>query len=212
MQVIYDTIGSTYGQTRRADERIVARIIHHLDLKPGSRILDVGAGTGSYSFALADRGFEITALEPSTVMTSHASDHPRVSWVTASAESLPFKSASFDAAILILCIHHFSDFQQALKEVQRVVGDGSILFFTYDPSAVEAPWLFDYFPVFRTQIRQAFPSTDCIASLLDSGRRMSIHPFLLPDDLKDSFAGADGSIPSVIWTNVFVTEHPPSDS
>ena len=195
MPAIYDTIGNTYSQTRRADERIVARIIQHLELQPGSRILDIGAGTGSYSFALADSGFEITALEPSTLMASQASDHPRVSWVTASAESLPFESGSFDAAILILCIHHFSDFERALTEVQRVVGGGSILLFTYDPSAIEDPWLFDYFPVFRTEIRKAFPSTDRIASSFDSGRSVSIHPFPLPADLKDSFAGAAWKYP-----------------
>ncbi|MEZ5328822.1 MAG: methyltransferase domain-containing protein [Verrucomicrobiales bacterium] len=195
MPAIYDTLGNTYSRTRQADERIVDRIIQHLGLKPGSRILDVGAGTGSYSFALADRGFEITALEPSKVMTSQASDHPRVSWVTASAESLFFESASFDAAILILCIHHFTDLAQALTEVQRVVGGGSILLFTYDPSAVETPWLFDYFPIFRTQIKKAFPSADCIAASLDSGRKLSFHPFLLPDDLKDSFAGAAWKYP-----------------
>ena len=105
MSAVYDTIGDGYNNTRRADDRIVDRIVRLLALRPGSRILDVGAGTGSYSLALADRGFEITALEPSVVMSTQSSKHPRVSWFIGSAESLPFESSSFDAAVLILCIH-----------------------------------------------------------------------------------------------------------
>ncbi|MGI9242510.1 MAG: class I SAM-dependent methyltransferase [Verrucomicrobiales bacterium] len=190
MPATYDSIGDTYSQTRRADERIVDRIIQLLGLQPGSHILDVGAGTGSYSIALAERGFEITALEPSTVMASQASDHPQVSWAAASAESLPFDASSFDAAILVLCVHHFSDLEQGLLEVQRVVGRGPILIFTYDPSMIEDPWLFEYFPAFRTQIRDSFPSTDCLASYFTSRDEVSVHPFPLPHDLLDSFAGA----------------------
>lgn len=190
MPAIYDTIGGTYGDTRRADERIVNRIVQLLDLPPGSRILDIGAGTGSYSFALADRGFEVTALEPSAVMSAQASDHPRVSWVAASAECLPFDSSSFDAAILILCLHHFADLQQGLLEAQRVAGPGPILIFTYDPAAIEGPWLFEYFPVFRNLIRDSFPSTDDIASHFTPPDKVSVQPFPLPHDLKDAFAGA----------------------
>ena len=65
MPAIYDNIGDAYGQTRRADERIVQRIEDLLGLPGGSRILDVSAGSGNYSLALADRGFEVSALEPS---------------------------------------------------------------------------------------------------------------------------------------------------
>ena len=98
MSAIYDNIGDTYSQTRRADERIVDQIVRLLDLPVGSRILDVGAGIGSYSLALANRGFNLTALEPSEVMSNQSESHERVSWVTGEAENLPFGDASFDAA------------------------------------------------------------------------------------------------------------------
>ena len=190
MPAIYDTIGDTYSKTRRVDGRIVDRIVELLDLPVGARILDVGAGTGNYSVALADRGFLVTALEPSTVMSDQALDHPGVTWVTARAEDLAFSESSFDAAILILCIHHFSDEQKALGEIQRVVNGGPVLIFTYDPEAIDAPWLFDYFPVFRTQIRDAFPAIDRIENCFDSECSVEEYPFPLPHDLTDSFAGA----------------------
>ncbi|MEM1295420.1 MAG: class I SAM-dependent methyltransferase [Verrucomicrobiota bacterium] len=190
MPTLYDTIGDTYGKTRQADQRIVDRIIELLELSSGTRILDIGAGTGNYSLALAERGFNVTALEPSTVMSDQAPVHPRVTWLTTSAENLPFENASFDAAILILSIHHFSDVQRALEEAQRVTQGGRVLIFTYDPSAIDDPWLFHYFPAFRTQIRKAFPTTEHIAACFGSDYTIEEHPFPLPHDLKDSFAGA----------------------
>lgn len=203
MTAIYNKIGDTYSNTRRADERIVDRIVSLLALPYGVRVLDIGAGTGSYSFALAERGFQVTALEPSSVMSAQAAEHPNVSWVTGSAETLPFDSGSFDAAILVLCIHHFSNLEVALSEAARVTGSGPILIFTYDPSKVEDPWLFEYFPVFQAQIKNSFPSTDLLSSHFSSRGRVSIHGFPLPHDLNDSFAGAAWRYPERYFDQAF---------
>jgi ubiquinone/menaquinone biosynthesis C-methylase UbiE len=53
---LYDQLGQGYSRTRRADARIVERIIDLLSLPVGSHIADVGAGTGNYSNALAAHG------------------------------------------------------------------------------------------------------------------------------------------------------------
>lgn len=191
----YDKIGTGYNTTRRADHRIVDRIIELLDLPSGSRVLDIGAGTGSYSHALAERGYEMTALEPSAVMREQANQEKSISWVAGSAESLPFCDASFDGAILILCIHHFSDLAKAFSEIRRVVATGPIVIFTYDPAEVESPWLFDYFPVFREQIQKSFPSVDRIRESLHREGSFCEKPFPLPHDLADGFAGAAWRFP-----------------
>ena len=176
--------------TRRADSRIVDRIVELIDLPTGSRILDVGAGTGSYSRALADRGYEMTALEPSSVMREQADESLPISWVEGSAESLPFADGSFDGAILILCIHHFTDLAVAFSEIRRVIPSGPIVIFTYDPAAIDTPWLFDYFPVFREQIRSSFPSVGRIRDRFDIDESFRVDSFPLPHDLADGFAGA----------------------
>ena len=191
----YDKLGTGYNTTRRADLRIVDRIIELLDIPLGSRILDVGAGTGSYSHALAERGYEMTALEPSAVMREQGRQEKSISWVAGSAESLPFADGSFDGAILILCIHHFSDLTSAFSEIRRVVATGSIVIFTYDPAEVYSPWLFEYFPVFREQIQKSFPSIDRIREGLHREGSFSEESFPLPHDLVDGFAGAAWRFP-----------------
>lgn len=189
MSVRYDGIGRGYRKTRRADSRIVDRILANLNLPVGSRILDVGAGTGSYSNALAERGYDLTALEPSVVMRDQAGEPGGVKWIEGVAEKLPFESGSFDGAILILCMHHFSDPEVGLAEVRRVAGKGPVVIFTYDPALLEGPWLFDYFPAFRDQICDAFLPVDEIRGFL-GGEDFQVESFPLPPDLDDGFVGA----------------------
>lgn len=188
MPAKYDQIGNGYNATRRADPRIVDRIVELLALPPGSRILDIGAGTGSYSAALAERGYTMTALEPSSVMRDQAPVCNGVEWREGVAESLPFPDDSFDGAIMILCIHHFTNLGAALSEARRVVRNGPFMLLSYDPDAVKTPWLFEYFPIFREQIRASFPAVDVIRTHM--GDNTMIKPFLLPHDLADGFAGA----------------------
>ncbi len=59
---LFDEIGEAYDETRQADERIVALVRKFLHLIPGATIADVGAGTGNYSVALAEAGFQVFAI------------------------------------------------------------------------------------------------------------------------------------------------------
>lgn len=53
---LYDTIGAGYAKSRLADVRIVDALCEAIHLPPNSTVLDVGAGTGKYARALAERG------------------------------------------------------------------------------------------------------------------------------------------------------------
>ena len=161
---IYDTIGSGYTVTRAADARIVDRLVELLNLPQGARILDVGAGTGNYSKALAERGFEVTALEPSEVMRAQGKQHPRLSWMEGVAETLPFGSEAFDGIVMTLCVHHFSDWKRAMSEAFRVVKGGPIVIFGFDAHYDSGFWLFDYFPEFSEKDREWFPRVDELKS------------------------------------------------
>ena len=77
---IYNQIGKTYNTTRRADTRIVQRLILELDVDAPATILDIGAGTGNYSYELAKIGYRVIALEPSEVMRTQGKQHRNVIW------------------------------------------------------------------------------------------------------------------------------------
>ena len=102
---LYNSIGQGYNHTRKPDKRIVEKIINLLDLPPGKTIADIGAGTGNYSNAIAqrlsfaeiaDKGYQVIAIEPSEVMQSQAVDHSQVQWLTASAENISLPDNSVD--------------------------------------------------------------------------------------------------------------------
>ena len=189
---VYDTIGRSYTQTRRPDPRIVDALARHLALPQGSLIADIGAGTGSYTNALADRGFLMHAVEPSAVMRQQAAPHPRVHWYAGTAECLPLPDASVQGVISTLAIHHFPDLGQALHEMDRVAGLGPLVFLTFDYRQVDRLWLGDYFPALWEDAVQSLPPLSDIASEIkaNTAKSVEIIPFLLPPDLTDMFLAA----------------------
>src|SRR5688500_10917598 len=139
---VYDRIGVGYQRFRRADPRIAVAVERALG--DATRVVNVGAGTGSYE----PRGRAVTAVEPSDEMVRQ---RPRGSarCVRADAARLPFPDATFDAAMAMLTVHHWDDQEAGLLELRRVA-DG-IVIFTFDPSVHNSFWLFDdYVPAVKT--------------------------------------------------------------
>lgn len=124
---VYDSIGQTYSASRLPDPRIVDSILQLLQLKPGSAIADIGAGTGGYSTSLANYGYQLYAVEPSPVMRSQSLPHSQVQWLNGCAEDIPLPTSSVDAVICILATHHFSNLAKAIREMHRVTKKGVIL-------------------------------------------------------------------------------------
>jgi len=112
---LFDTIGETYTDTRQADERIVTFLVEYFGLSHGATVADIGAGTGNYSVALAEAGFRVLAVEPSSVMPRHARSHPRVEWRKGCAENVPLPDAIVDGVVSTLAVCHFSDIQRASR-------------------------------------------------------------------------------------------------
>lgn len=94
---------------------------------PGRCVLDVGAGSGTFSGRLEQRGYEVT----STDVTDEALNvlRARVSGPVERAEatSLPFATASFDAVILAEVLEHIEDDTAAAAEAARVLRPDGIL-------------------------------------------------------------------------------------
>jgi SAM-dependent methyltransferase len=94
---------------------------------PGRRVLDAGAGSGTFTNRLAAEGFDVT----STDVTDEALEvlRTRVAGpvLRADATSLPFPEESFDAVVLAEVLEHVEDDSGALAEAARVLRPQGVL-------------------------------------------------------------------------------------
>ena len=89
---------------------------------PGERILDLAAGTGTSSAALAKGGAEVVACDLSEGMIEVGRErHPDIEFVRGNAMSLDFEEASFDAVTISWGLRNIPDPDLALREMMRVV-------------------------------------------------------------------------------------------
>jgi SAM-dependent methyltransferase len=184
MSQLYDEIGSNYSRTRRADPRIAACITGALG--SADTVVNIGAGTGSYE--PADR--HVVAVEPSqTMVRQRPTGSAPV--VRASAMDLPFRGGAFAAAMAILTMHHWPDWERGLGEMMRVSRDGVVLL-TWDPERWGF-WLVDYLPELAEVDRVIVPTMDELRSALGPVR---IRPVAVPIDCMDGFFGAYWGRPS----------------
>lgn len=84
-------------------------------LTKGDRILDIGCGLGSISQALMDAGHQVTSID-----IQNGSLYPEVKPIVYDGIHIPFKSNSFDVALLITVLHHTPDPQAIIAEARRV--------------------------------------------------------------------------------------------
>jgi SAM-dependent methyltransferase len=178
--VRYDDIGRTYSQTRRADPRIEARI--HAALGRGQRVVNVGAGTGSYE----PRDRFVVGVEPSTAMLAQRSADAAPA-VRAVAEALPFPARAFDVAMGVLTMHHWRDLDRGLAELRRVAHRQVL--FLFEPSFADDAWIVaDYFPeMVELETERNAPSVADLATRLDV---VTVEAVPVPRDCVDGFGGS----------------------
>lgn len=94
-------------------------------------ILDIGAGTGRLSVALAARGARVTALDVSQNMLGLVKKkNSKIITVVGDAESLPFENETFNIVMAAFLIVHLKDPARFFDEVYRVLKDGGIFVVT----------------------------------------------------------------------------------
>ena len=180
-EVRYDTIGHGYASGRRPDDRLRDAILEALG--ESVTVLNIGAGTGNYE--PTDR--RTVALEPSAVMIAQRPPGSAQA-VRGVAEALPFADRSFDAAMALSTLHHWSDLAAGLAEMSRVAARRVVYF--SEPSQQGMYWLaYDYLPsILSMSINNAAPSTERVVELI--GGECEIHVFEVPRDFAEASAGA----------------------
>jgi ubiquinone/menaquinone biosynthesis C-methylase UbiE len=110
------------------------RLVDASGIRPGMRVLDVGAGTGNASIPAALRGADVVAsdLTPELLESGRARAQAagvELEWVEADAVALPFEDASFDVVISNGVINLCADKRAVLTEIRRVLKPGGWLQF-----------------------------------------------------------------------------------
>src|SRR5690606_32429052 len=93
--------------------------------QPGERVLDVAAGTGKSSAAIAKSGASVVAVDFSAGMIAVGrKKHPDIEFVEGDAMKLPFRAGEFDAVTISFGLRNVAKPLKALKEMYRVLKPG----------------------------------------------------------------------------------------
>lgn len=113
------------------------KYIHkYLEQMPDAKILDVGAGTGRYSVALAQEGYDVTAVElvKYNLGILKAKNSGVKAYQGNALKLSRFADESFDMTLLFGPMYHlftFSDKVKALEEAKRVTKKGGVILVAY---------------------------------------------------------------------------------
>ncbi len=105
-----------------------------VDLARHPRVIELGCGAAQLSRRLLERfeGAEVTALEVDERQHAKnlASPQPRLTFVAAGAQAIPFEAGRFDLALMLKSLHHvpLDLLDAALAEVHRVLCPGGLLY------------------------------------------------------------------------------------
>lgn len=166
----------------RWSRRLASPFIEFAGVKNGERVLDVGCGTGSLTFALPEAAnvAEIAAIDYSPVFVEEATrrnSDPRIVIRQADACALPFADGRFDRALSLLVLHFVPETAKAIAEMRRVVRPGGVV--------AAAVW--DHLggmPVMRMVL-------DSLAPLDEAAARLRGHycfqPMMRPGEMREAF-------------------------
>jgi ubiquinone/menaquinone biosynthesis C-methylase UbiE len=120
----FSGLAADYERYRIGYSNELFEVLEKLGFRRGSRVLDVGCGTGISMEPLAARGLSVTGIDPSAEMLAAAKHAvPGATLVHGSVEALPFSDRKFDAALSAQAFHWF-DGDKAFAQLIRVVKPG----------------------------------------------------------------------------------------
>lgn len=103
-----------------------------IDLRPGSRVLDVAAGNGNASLAAARRFCDVTSTDYVPDLLQKGIERARaerlnITFEVADAEALPCPDASFDVVLSTFGVMFTPDHAQSARELLRVCRAGGVI-------------------------------------------------------------------------------------
>ena len=103
-------------------------VLEAVAARPGERVLDLAAGTGTSSEPFAAAGATVVPTDLSLGMLRVGKQRrPALSFVAADALQLPYADGAFDAVTISFGLRNVEDTQAALTEMRRVTRPGGRL-------------------------------------------------------------------------------------
>lgn len=137
-QVFNENVRLTRSKAARVEFLTTIKYIEQY-LKPGMRLLDVGAGAGEYSLYFANNGYQVDAIELSDTNVEVFSKKilPETSIVLKQGNALnlsDYKDQTFDVVLLCGPLYHLisaGDRELCINEAKRVLKDDGLLFIAF---------------------------------------------------------------------------------
>ncbi len=129
MQRTYDRIAARYAD--RDVYPMTQELAAFLSRLPqGSRVIDIGCGTGEYARMMAGQGYRVTALDLSKGMLVQAHESGTPGILRADMLRLPFADRCADGCFLSASLLHIprAEVPRILAEVRRVLRDAGVAF------------------------------------------------------------------------------------
>jgi demethylmenaquinone methyltransferase/2-methoxy-6-polyprenyl-1,4-benzoquinol methylase len=196
----YDLLNGlmTGGQDRRWRRAVVAAI----DARPGERILDLAAGTGTSSIPFVEAGAQVIACDFSLGMlrvgVRRQTGTGGPEFVAGDALRLPFADASFDAVTISFGLRNVADTDVALRELLRVTKPGGRLLVcevSHPPNGLLA---FGH----TLHLRYGLPLLGKVSSNPDSYRYLAESTLAWPDQRELSGLLRQAGWEKVRWRNL----------
>ncbi|MFJ8188066.1 class I SAM-dependent methyltransferase [Streptomyces sp. NPDC096105] len=139
----FDAVAARYAAHRPTYPPALFDAIEELTGRPlaGSRVADVGAGTGMATARLLERGAHVVAVEPGEGMAAEFRRRlPGTPVVRGDGDALPLTGHSADL-ITYAQSWHWTDPARSVPEALRVLRPGGALALWWNISALDVPWI-----------------------------------------------------------------------
>jgi SAM-dependent methyltransferase len=187
----YSNQARTYDETRAASPSVLGPLREALEGAPGRRLVDVGGGTGNYSRALRDEGWDPLVVDREPGMLARAKAKG-LETVQGDAQKLPLPDGCADAVMLVSMLHHVEDPSRAIAEAKRILRPrGRLVLMVFTREDLEATWMTEYWPSTRAWMDESHPPLDTLLQLLPGARHIQI----VWSDLEDGSLAALGAHP-----------------